>query len=75
MSVRRAIVAVLVLALAGCERGRRADAAAPELVDDPRAYVTSVAYRRAILERDLVTREPIYARIRLRRYAVADDPR
>lgn len=43
-----------------------------ELDDDPHAYVSSRAYRRAILERDLVTPEPIYARSRLRHYATED---
>ncbi|PRP95126.1 hypothetical protein [Enhygromyxa salina] len=40
------------------------------LDDDPHAYITSAAYRRGILERDLVDPEPIYARVRLRHYSL-----
>lgn len=60
--------ALLLLAL-GCAEPL------PSLVDDPHAYVTSRAYRRAILERDLVTPEPLYAQARLDHYATIDDPR
>ncbi len=65
--VRRG-ASLLLLAL-GC--------AEPELSldDDAHAYVTSRAYRRAILERDLVTPEPLYARARLDHYATQGDPR
>jgi hypothetical protein len=61
---------------------RSADEPAPEassaseplrLDDDPLAYVTRSDYRRAILERDLVDREPIYARVRLRHYSLDDE--
>ncbi|MFO7562472.1 MAG: c-type cytochrome [Enhygromyxa sp.] len=69
----RRLVALTLLALAACERGSRADAAL-DLADDPHAFVTNRAYRRAILERDLVSPEPIYAKIRLSRYAT-EDPR
>jgi mono/diheme cytochrome c family protein len=40
-----------------------------ELGDDPLAYLTDPDYRRAILERDLVSDTPIYAQVRLRHYA------
>jgi mono/diheme cytochrome c family protein len=43
------------------------------LDDDPLAYVTRSDYRRAILERDLVDREPTYARVRLRHYSRDDE--
>ncbi|KIG14111.1 hypothetical protein DB30_07107 [Enhygromyxa salina] len=43
---------------------------AVSLEDDPRAYITSAAYRRGILERDLVDPKPIYARVRLRHYSL-----
>ena len=43
------------------------------LEDDPLAYITSSAYRRAILERDLVDAEPTYARVRLRHYSRSDE--
>jgi hypothetical protein len=63
----------MALLLTACSPSAADDGAAPlDLADDPHAYVTSKAYRRAILERDLVTREPIYARVRLRYYASTD---
>lgn len=40
------------------------------LDDDPRAYIMSAAYRRGILERDLVDPKPVYARVRLRHYSL-----
>jgi mono/diheme cytochrome c family protein len=43
------------------------------LDDDPLAYVTRSDYRRSILERDLVDREPTYARVRLRHYSRNDE--
>ena len=67
------VAAVLTL---GCSRPDLGERAAPalDLDDDPRAFVTSAAYRRGVLERDLVDPEPIYARARLRRYS-KDSPR
>ena len=41
-----------------------------DLRDDAYAYLTNPAYRRAILERDLVSTEPVYAQVRLSNYAV-----
>jgi mono/diheme cytochrome c family protein len=72
--LRDRLLALVVLALAGCERAPQADATPLDLADNPHAFVTSQTYRRAILERDLVTPEPTYARARLRFYA-SDDPR
>jgi cytochrome c553 len=69
-------------ALVAClERGGdepESTAAAPSqaplvLDDDPLAYITNSDYRRAILERDLVDREPTYARVRLRHYSRDDE--
>lgn len=67
----------VVLSLGACcdcgsaSAGRGQESAAPaiDLADDPHAFVTSAAYRRGVLERDLVDREPIYARVRLRHYS------
>jgi mono/diheme cytochrome c family protein len=73
VSVRRSLLALGVVAFAAACPGAEQDPVPLELGDDPHAYVTSRAYRRAILERDLVTPEPVYARVRLRHYAV-DDP-
>lgn len=42
------------------------------LDDDAYAFVTRADYRRAVLERDLVEREAIYAKVRLSRYSRAD---
>ncbi len=72
---------VLVLVLAGCgaepelddDGAELDDDDGAELGDDAYAYVSSRAYRRAILERDLVrdtlAEPPIYARVRLRYYS------
>ncbi len=68
----RGSAALLLLALGCAEAGD--EPAELELGDDPYAYMTSRAYRRAILERDLVTPEPIYAQVRLGHYASTDDP-
>jgi cytochrome c553 len=43
-----------------------------ELRDDPHAFITSAAYRRGILERDLVERESVYSKVRLRHYSRSD---
>ena len=75
VSVCRPLVPGLLalgLGLAGSCSSVDEDPTALALDDDPHAYVSSRAYRRAILERDLVTPEPIYARVRLRHYASAD---
>lgn len=45
----------------------------PSLEDDVRRYVDDPAYRRAVLERDLTDRAPLYARARLARYSKSGD--
>lgn len=70
----------LLLGACGAREDPDGPAAVLDLADDPHAYVTSTAYRRAILERDLIRDElpghgePVYVRVRLRHYATVDDP-
>lgn len=59
--------------VASAAAGARARSVNPpttdDLADDPTRYVEDRAYRRAVLERDLTDRAPLYARQRLARYA------
>lgn len=79
---------IFTLALLGCSErrpppGDRPDPSSPplasraapplDLSDDPLAYIGSATYRRAVLERDLVDPEPIYARVRLRHYSLGHE--
>jgi hypothetical protein len=74
-SLAASVAVVTLLGVAACNRTPAPDPTpAPALHDDPLAYIQSAAYRRAILERDLVDPTPVYARVRLRHYA-RDDPR
>lgn len=43
-----------------------------DLSDDPRRFIESAAYRRAVMVRDLVDHESGYAQVRYQRYARAD---
>ncbi len=61
---------LLIGLLVGCELP--ADLPPLDLADDPEAYIQNPAYRRAILERDLLSRDSDYARKRLEFYARAD---
>ena len=83
MSCHRSVTALAVaVGLAGCGFAELDALADEPLGDDPYAYVTSTAYRRAILERDLIVIAgadgepdgPVYAAVRLRRYANPDEP-
>ena len=64
------LAASLTLACSARQPSGQTAGEALDLADDPRAFVTSAAYRRGVLERDLVDREPIYASARLRRYSM-----
>lgn len=78
MSRSKPVSVVCTLALLGFVACRdraqpERSSAALELGDDPHAFVTSSDYRRAIVERDLVERESVYARVRLRHYSRSNE--
>jgi mono/diheme cytochrome c family protein len=60
----------VLLLLIGC--APEGETIAPDLRDDPEAYVDDVAYGRGILERDLVSVDNLYAQKRLERYGVEE---
>jgi len=68
--LRRAPALVaLGLTVVGCPEPQEA----PDLADDPVRFVEDVAYRRAILERDLTGRDNDYATLRLEQYGRAGE--
>ncbi len=62
------VVALAALLTAGCPTEREPPSV--PLTDDPVAYIEEVAYRRGILERDLVSTDNAYAQRRLNSYAI-----
>lgn len=66
-------ITILLVGSVVSSSGCPAPASETDLADDPTAYITDVAYRRAILERDLTTTENRYAEQRLGSYALGSE--